>query len=78
MASTTAIDERTTILNAIRLEQRRAVATESAVLETAAAFADVDTETLTATFEQLRREGEIYTYPKEGKAVVRITDEVLA
>jgi len=78
MASTTVIDDRTTIFNAIRLEQRRGLATESAVLETAATFADTDPETLRATFEQLRREGEIYTYPKEGKAVVRITNEVLA
>jgi len=48
------------------------------VLEAAAANSSHRLPAVQDAYEQLRKEGEIYSYPSGGVVVVRITNEVLS
>jgi len=65
------------VYQAIRLHTGDSLATEADVLSTASDLAGVDREAVAEVYEALRRKGEIYSYPRGGVTVVRITDEVL-
>jgi len=76
---TTNTRPRTAIKEAIRSVRTTGQdATESDVLEAAAANSSHRLPAVQDAYEQLRREGEIYSYPSGGVVVVRITNEVLS
>jgi len=65
------------VLTAIRLCTDDQPPTKADVLSTAVDLCEADREAVAEVYETLRKEGEIYAYPRGGVAVVRITDEVL-